>query len=137
MIIHDLSNNHIQAPEDAASIIQSWLNMLDDIAKDKEHFFVLILDSRNKLKFLELCSVGTMNASLVHPREVFRRAITEAGASIMIAHNHPSGDVEPSDADISITRRLGEVGKLVGIELRDHLIVSSASFYSFRERGRL
>lgn len=137
MIIRDLPNTNIDNPEDAAGIIQSWISTLDEITRDKEHFFVLCLDARNKLKYVELVSVGTANASLVHPREVFRRAISVGGCSIMISHNHPSGDVEPSDADISVTKRLVEAGKIMGIELLDHLIVSAERWYSFRERGRL
>lgn len=137
MIIQDLPNKNIDNPQDVSGIIQSWLGTLDEITRDKEHLFVLCMDARSRFKYVELVSVGTINASLVHPREVFRRAVSVGGTSIMVSHNHTSGDVEPSDADISVTKRLVEAGKIMGIELIDHLIVSAEKWYSFRERGRL
>jgi len=98
----------------------------------KEHFVVLYLNARNQLVHKETISVGTLNASLVHPREVFKPAIEHLAASVILAHNHPSGDTEPSKADIELTGRLGDAGRLLGIELADHLIVTKTGFLSIK-----
>lgn len=94
----------------------------------KEHFVVLYLNARNQLIHKETISIGTLNASLVHPREVFKPAIDHLAASIIVAHNHPSGDIKPSEADIFLTGRLSDAGKLLGIELNDHLIIAGNNF---------
>lgn len=101
----------------------------------KEHFVTLFLDSRNQEIRQEIISVGTLNASLVHPREVFELAISCNAAQIIIAHNHPSNDLEPSMEDIEVTKRLVEAGKLLGIEVTDHIIVGRSGHLSFKERG--
>jgi DNA repair protein RadC len=80
-------------------------------------------------------SIGTLNANLIHPREVFKEAVRSSAAQIIIAHNHPSGDPEPSPDDVAITRRLEEAAKIFGIELLDHIIVTKDSFFSLKERG--
>jgi DNA repair protein RadC len=98
----------------------------------KEHFIVLYLNARNQLVYKETISIGTLNASLVHPREVFKPAIEHLAVSIIIAHNHPSGEVEASEADIMLTGRLADAGKLMGIELADHLIITNNDFKSIR-----
>ena len=103
--------------------------------KKKEHFVILSLDSRNNLIRENIVSVGTLNANLVHPREVFKEAIDSRAASVIVAHNHPSGDTEPSEEDLEITKRLCEAGKLLGIELVDHVIVSRSGFTSLKEKG--
>ncbi len=100
--------------------------------KKEEHFMIMYFDTRNKL-INEEVSVGTLNASLVHPREVFKKAIKDNVAQIIIAHNHPSGDFKPSEEDISTTKRLIEAGKLVGISVIDHLILTSDKYFSFKE----
>ena len=107
----------------------------DKVDQDKEHFWVFHLDCRNKIKLLELVSLGTLNSSLVHPREVFTRAVGERSAQIIIAHNHPSGELNPSDDDIALTKRLIKAGELLGIELIDHIIVSNSSFVSFKAKS--
>lgn len=96
----------------------------------KEHFVALYLNARNQLIYKEVISIGTLNASLVHPREVFKPAIDNLAAGIIVAHNHPSGDIEPSEADLALTRRLVDAGVLLGIEVRDHLVVSMRDFRS-------
>ena len=101
----------------------------------KEHFVVFFLDSRSQEIRRETITVGTLNASLVHPREVFEQAIKVSAAQIIVAHNHPSGDPEPSAEDIGITKRLAEAGKLLGIELIDHIIVAEQKFISMREQN--
>jgi DNA repair protein RadC len=99
----------------------------------KEHFVALHLNTRHVVVREELVSVGSLSASIVHPREVFRTAILETSASLILVHNHPSGDPTPSDDDIQITMRLAEVGELVGIPVVDHVVLGDGAYYSFRE----
>lgn len=101
----------------------------------KEHFLVLCLNARRQLIKLETVSIGTLSASLVHPREVFGPAIAHGAAAVVAVHNHPSGDASPSAEDREATRRLQRAGELLGIPLADHVIVSESSFFSFRESG--
>lgn len=103
---------------------------------DVERFHVFCLDARHRIRRAELVSIGTLTASLVHPREVFRVAVREAAAAILLAHNHPSGDPTPSTEDAAVTKRLSEAGRLIGIRVLDHVIVAASGFYSFREAGR-
>ena len=105
--------------------------------KDQEHFLTITLDGRSNILEKRVIHIGTLNQSLVHPREVFRPAILDNAAGIIICHNHPSGTLEPSRADVSITQRLKEVAKLVGIELLDHVIISKNGYYSFSDEGLL
>lgn len=117
----------ISRPADAAGL-------LADI-KDhrKEHFVALFLNARNQVICREDVSVGSLNASLVHPREVFAPAVGSSAASVILAHNHPSGDVTPSREDIELTRRMVQAGEIMGIEVLDHLIVASGRFLSMKE----
>lgn len=103
----------------------------------KEHFLTIHLNARHVPLLLDVVSVGTLSASLVHPREVFRRAIAENCAALILVHNHPSGDPAPSPDDIEITTRLTKVGELVGIEVLDHVILAQEHYFSFREAGML
>lgn len=105
--------------------------------KDKEHFIAITLDGASKVIEKRVIHIGTLNQSLVHPREVFRPAILDNAAGIIIAHNHPSGTLEASRADVQITTRLKEVAKLIGIELLDHVILARDGYYSFSEEGLL
>lgn len=104
---------------------------------DREHFYCLHLNTRHTVMEIDLVSVGSLSASIVHPREVFRRAISRGAASLILAHNHPSGDPEPSEDDLEITSRLARVGELVGIPVLDHIVLANGSFVSLRERGCL
>lgn len=103
----------------------------------KEHFVVLYLNAKNQLVHKETISMGTLNANLVHPREVFEPALKCSAAQVVAAHNHPSGDPKPSEDDIEITKRLTEAGKLMGIDVMDHIIVSKNSYFSFKEEKTL
>ena len=103
----------------------------------KEHFVVLYLNAKNQLVHKEIISMGTLNANLVHPREVFEPALKHSTAQIIAAHNHPSGDPKPSEDDIEITKRLTEAGKMMGVEVMDHVIVSKNGHFSFKEEGYL
>ena len=102
-----------------------------------ERFVVFILNSKNVVQGVEIVSEGTLNASLVHPREVFRSAVLGLGASIIVAHNHPSGNPEPSREDITITKQLVEAGKILGIPVHDHIIFTENGYTSFADRGLL
>ena len=115
----------------------------DDVYKEtreyrhhkQEHFIVFYLDSRNGEIAKEVVSVGTLNASLVHPRNVFESAIKNNTAQIIVAHNHPSGDPEPSEDDLIITKKLVEAGKILGIDVLDHIIVTKDGFVSLKEKN--
>ncbi len=112
-------------------------NLKDIRVSKKEHFVVFFLDSRNQEIKREVISIGTINASLVHPREVFEPAVKYLAVQVILAHNHPSGDLEPSEEDLTVNKRLVEAGKLLGIEVLDHIIVTKNSFISFKEKGLL
>jgi DNA repair protein RadC len=103
----------------------------------REHFVVLLLNARHEVEAIETISIGSLNASIVHPREVFKPAILQSAASVVLCHNHPSGDPEPSEEDLSITRRLVEAGELVGIGVLDHVIIAKRGVTSFRARQLL
>jgi len=100
----------------------------------REQFHVLMLDAKHRLLRGEIVSEGTLTTSLVHPREVFRSAVREAAAAVVVAHNHPSGDPEPSAEDLEVTRRLVRTGKLLGIPLLDHVVLGESAWVSLRER---
>jgi DNA repair protein RadC len=126
--------NLVLSPKDIYQILSDCLRSEDKVDRDKEHFWVFHLDCQNKIKLLELVSLGTLNSSLVHPREVFTRAVGERSAQIIIAHNHPSGEAMPSEEDLKLTERLRKAGELLGIELIDHIVVSTNSFVSLKEK---
>lgn len=111
-----------------------WEELKDLKNHKKEHFVIFYLDSRNQEIKRETISIGSLNANLVHPREVFEPAVRNLTAQIILAHNHPSGDPEPSEDDLEITKRLVESGKILGIEVIDHIIVAKNDFFSFKER---
>lgn len=112
-----------------------WEALRDIREHKKEHFVVFYLDTRNKEIKRDIVSIGTLNYNLVHPREVFEPAVRNLAASVVVAHNHPSGCLEPSNEDLSLTKRLAQAGKLLGIELLDHVIVTSEGFMSFKQKG--
>ena len=103
----------------------------------KEHFFTIHLDGKNRIICLDLVSLGSLNQSIVHPREVFKTALQVASAGLICVHNHPTGDPNPSSEDIAITRRLKEAGEIIGINLLDHIIIGSPDIFSFAERSLL
>lgn len=111
-----------------------WNELKNIRDNKKEHFVVFYLDVRNQLIKKEIVSIGSLNASLIHPREVFEPAVRNLCAQIILAHNHPSGETKPSEEDIEITKRLIEAGKILGIEIIDHVIVTKTNFFSFKEK---
>lgn len=120
----------IRGPEDVATL--PAVRRLRTATR--EHFVVLLLNARHECMGVDTVSVGSLNASIVHPREVFRPAILASAASILLIHNHPSGDVEPSEEDLAITHRLVQVGELLGIQVLDHVIVARRGIVSLRSR---
>jgi DNA repair protein RadC len=120
----------IHGPEDVAQLLMPELRH-----ESKEHFKALYLDVKNRVLRARTVFVGTLDGSIVHPREIFRDAVTLAAASVIVAHNHPSGDPTPSPEDISITRRLVTAGQVIGIDLVDHVIIGDGRWVSLKERG--
>ena len=114
-----------------------WEELKDIRDNKKEHFVIFFLDARNQEIKREIISVGSLNANLVHPREVFEPAVRYSAAQIIVAHNHPSGDPSPSQEDSDITKQLVDAGKLLGIDLKDHVIVSKGDLFSFKEHALL
>jgi len=112
-------------------------NLKDIRESKKEHFVVFFLDSRNQQIHREIISIGTINASLVHPREVFEPAVKHLAVQVILSHNHPSGDLEPSEDDLAVNQRLVESGKILGIEILDHIIVGPTGYLSFKEKAIL
>jgi DNA repair protein RadC len=123
-------NPIVRSPDDVADLL-----LPDLIDAKKEHFFSIILDKKNRVIKVVTVSVGTLDASLVHPREVFREAIVSSAAAIIVAHNHPSGDPAPSEEDRGLTLRLIDSGKLLGIPVLDHLILGDDRFISLKQHG--
>lgn len=122
----------IRSPEDLADVATQYIG-----DEDREVFLVLVLDTKNQINAVHRCHVGSINASIVHPREVFKVAILNNGASIAVAHNHPSTNPSPSREDIDITKRLKDAGDIIGIQLLDHLIVTpnKEKYVSLKEKG--
>ena len=114
-----------------------WDELKDIRDNKKEHFVIFFLDTRNQEIKREIISIGSLNANLVHPREVFEPAVRYSAAQIIVAHNHPSGNTEPSEEDLVITQKLVEAGKILGIELMDHVIVTKNTHLSFKEKKLL
>jgi DNA repair protein RadC len=120
----------VKTPEDVASLVRGRLR-----GKKKEHFMALLLDSRNQLIKMAEISIGSLDASLVHPREVYKEAISASAASVIFVHNHPSGDATASEDDIKLTKRLAEAGEIVGIDVLDHIIIGDKNYFSLKREG--
>ncbi|HEY8910779.1 MAG TPA: DNA repair protein RadC [Desulfosporosinus sp.] len=124
-------NRTINSPGDAANLLEPFL-----ANEDREKFVVVCLDTKQQPNAIHTVSLGSLNSSLVHPREVFKVAILGNSNAVILSHNHPSGDPTPSKEDIDVTNRLQEAGKILGIEVLDHVIIGSNSrFISLKERG--
>jgi len=123
----------IDSPECFVSFWRSVVARSSWYSEDKEHLVILCLDTRKRVKSFSLVSMGTLNESLAHPREIFRTAIVDSAYSIIVAHNHPSGDPSPSDLDLSLSRRLYLAADLLQIPLEDHVVVGDGSYFSFRQ----
>lgn len=122
----------IRSPEDAANYMMEEMRFLS-----QEHFVALYLNTKNQVMHKQTLFIGSLNASIVHPREVFKEAFRRSAASIVCLHNHPSGDPAPSREDIDVTKRLVECGKILGIDVLDHLIIGEKKYVSLKEKGYL
>jgi DNA repair protein RadC len=120
----------LKSPEDVAAAVRSQLK-----GKKKEHFLVICLDTRNRLINCKQVSIGSLDTSIVHPREVFKEAVSSSAASVIFVHNHPSGDPEPSKEDVELTKRLAKAGEIVGIDVLDHIIVCDKSYLSLKAKN--
>ncbi len=136
----ELAGRHAE-PIDKRPAITSPQNVCAQVsdlrAQKKEHFVALYLNTRNQLLHRETVSVGTLNATLVHPREVFEPALRHSAASVVLVHNHPSGDPSPSEEDRRLTKQLTEAGRILGIDVLDHIVIAQALHYSFQENRDL
>jgi DNA repair protein RadC len=133
MVLLRHSTTEIRDSRDVAKVFQDLLTREDKIDQDKEHVYVMHLNTRHRINLVELVAIGTLTNTTLHPRETFRRAVLEGTDSIIIAHNHPSGDVTPSEADIKVTHHLCKAGEVLQIPLLDHLIFTNTRYYSFQE----
>ncbi|MGF7186160.1 DNA repair protein RadC [Desulfitispora alkaliphila] len=120
----------IKSPADVAMLLMEEMRYLE-----KEHFKTLLLNTKNEVLVVDTVSIGSLNASIVHPREVFQNPIKRSAKSIILVHNHPSGDPEPSSEDIAVSKRLIEAGRLLGIDVLDHIVIGDNKFISLKERG--
>ena len=120
----------VKTPDDVVSLVKGRLK-----GKKKEHFLALLLDTRSQLIKVSEISVGSLDTSIVHPREVFKEAISASAASVIFIHNHPSGDPEASEDDINLTKRLVEAGQILGIDVLDHIIIGGKEYLSLKGKG--
>lgn len=126
--LEKIEKRQILSSKDASLVLESNLRGLN-----KEHFIILMLNTKNFVLGIETVSIGSLNSSIVHPRELFKSAINKSAAAIILAHNHPSGDATPSREDIEVTKRIKSGGQLLGIDVIDHIIIGDNSYYSFKE----
>ncbi len=136
---YELGRRHLQNKQSVLFLSPKdvWDELKDIRDHKKEHFVIFFLDSRNQEIKREIISVGSLNANLVHPREVFEPAVRHLAAQVIIAHNHPAGDPSPSHEDLDITKQLVDAGKILGIEIVDHVIVTKDGFLSMKQKGIL
>jgi DNA repair protein RadC len=139
MEIKDHNGKVTATAKDIASVVSSIITAMAEHDRDKEHFYCIGLDVKNRIKYIDLASMGTLTSSLVHPREAFRLAVMKGVANLIFSHNHPSGDPAPSREDITITERLKESGEILGIKILDHVIVGNGNggYISMLEKGYL
>jgi DNA repair protein RadC len=131
--IYDLKTKIVRSPQDGAD---AFREVFDVPSMTKEHFLLATLNTKNEIIGMHTIHIGTVNASVVHPREVYQQALLNNASSIIVCHNHPSGDPTPSREDIEVTKRLVEAGKVVGIDLLDHIVVGDGTRYvSLKEKG--
>ena len=127
---HSEGRYTVRSPEDAAAFLMTDMSSLT-----QEHFVVLFLNVKNEILHKQTIFIGSLNSSIVHPRDIFREAVKRSAASIICAHNHPSGNPSPSPEDIEVTKRLIEAGSIMGIEVLDHVIIGDHKFISLKEKG--
>lgn len=124
------SSTAFSSPQDVAAFLKEEMRYYK-----KEYFKIILLNTKNQVIAVEDISVGSLNSSIVHPREIFNPSIKKSAASLILVHNHPSGDPTPSREDMEVTKRLAEGGKILGIKVLDHIVIGENSFFSFKEKG--
>ena len=129
---YDLESRKIRSPRDAFNVIEMVLDLQHAAC---ENFGIITLNTKNAVAGLHVLSIGTLNAAMVHPREVFKAAVLNNAASLVCFHNHPSGDPTPSREDEEVTRKLVAAGEMMGIDVLDHIIIGDSRFYSLKENG--
>lgn len=134
MIIRENTQEQISSAHAVSVVLRSILATEPEHDQDKEHFWVIGLNAKNVIKFIDLTSLGTLSNSLIHPRETFRLAVQRGASSIIVGHNHPSGDPTPSRDDIAVTERLKSAGDILGIAVLDHVIVGDGQYVSLKEK---
>jgi len=134
----ELVERALKVKNESLPIVQSVKDVVMQVSylreKTREHLMAIYLNARNELLYRKHIFTGTLNASLIHPREIFQEALSQNAASVILVHNHPSGDPEPSQDDLEITKRLIEAGKIMGIDILDHIIISKTKVFSFKEK---
>ena len=123
---------YVRSPDDVYFLVKNDMRYLD-----REHFCTIMLGTKNQVLARETVAIGSLSAALVHPRELFKGCIQKSAAAVVLVHNHPSGDPEPSPEDIKLTDRLSQAGALLGIQVVDHVIVGDGRYVSLRERGHI
>ena len=121
----------INCPPEIARVLKNILSMEDQADQNKEHFWTIGVNNKNQILYIDLTHLGTLTESIIHPRDIFRQAITHGAYAIIVGHNHPSGNPEPSAKDFDITEKLKKSGEILGIECLDHIIIGHDFFYSF------
>lgn len=134
----ELVKRALKVQDESLPIVQSVKDVVMQVSylreKTREHLMAIYLNARNELLFRKHIFTGTLNANLVHPREIFAEALNQNAASVILVHNHPSGDAEPSQDDLEITKRIQEAGKIMGIDVLDHIIITKTKVFSFKEK---
>jgi len=133
----ELVKRSLKIGEETLPVIRSTKDVIAQAVylrdRSREHLMTIYLNARNEMIYKKPMFIGTLNANLVHPREIFQEALKQNAASVILVHNHPSGDAEPSEADLEITKRIQEAGKIMGIDVLDHVIISKNKTFSFKE----
>ena len=129
---HKALTRMVTCPQNAYDLLHEYLGDVD-----REHYVVLLMDTRNQVIGIHTASIGSLNAAIVHPRETYKAAILANASAVILGHNHPSGDPSPSKEDLALSMRMKEVGELLGIPVMDHIIIGDGSFVSLKERGLL
>lgn len=132
MVVLRHSNITVREAADVAKVFQDLFHLEDKIDQDKEHFYVMHVNARQQINLVELVAIGTLNHVEIHPRETYRRAVIEGSYSILVAHNHPSGDPTPSDNDFKVTHKLYQAGELLAIPLLDHIVLPQPSITALK-----
>lgn len=135
MILKESTDLKITNSAEVANLLHGLLRMEDEIDRDKEHFWVIGLNIKNIVQFVDLVSLGSLHKAVVEPREVFRLAVIKGVASIIVGHNHPSGEPEPSENDIALTKKLKQAGDILEIPLLDHVIIGDTKHVSLAKKG--